>query len=158
MRQAGRDTTGGDARRGFVLPLSLFMLMVGALLVALLLDGAVQELRTSRGDLAAARAQAAAGTALADFFALGADSALRAAPRGSTATSTRASGAETTRVSLQALGGGLVRVTATARFWSAGVRADAAILGLARLTPDSAGRSGSLQLRRLPGWWWAQLP
>jgi Tfp pilus assembly protein PilX len=158
MRPASRDARCGDARRGFALPLSLFMLMVVALLVALLLEGAVQDLRTSRGDLAAARAQAAAGTALADFFALGADSALLAAPRGATATSTRAAGAETTRVALQALGGGLVRVTATTRFWSAGVRADAEILGLAHLTPDSGGAPGRLRIRRLPGWWWAQLP
>jgi hypothetical protein len=126
--------------------------------VALLLDGAVQELRTSRGDLAAARAQAAAGTALADFFASGADTALLAAPRGAAATSTRAQGAETTRVSLQALGGGLLRVTATARFWSGNVRADAVVLGLARLSADSAGDPGRLRVRRLPGWWWAQLP
>jgi hypothetical protein len=57
-----------------VLPLSLFMLMVVALLVALLLEGALQELRTSRGDLAGRPGRR--GTALADFFAVGADGAL----------------------------------------------------------------------------------
>jgi hypothetical protein len=134
------------------------MLMVVALLVALLLEGSVLELRTARGDLAAARAQAAAGTALTDLFTSGADSALLTMPRGATTTTTRLAGAETTHVSLQALGGGLVRVMATTRVWSAGVRADAAALGFARVTPDSAGHFGGLRVRRLPGWWWAQLP
>src|ERR1019366_5613880 len=103
------NAAGSFARRGFVLPLALFMLMVMALLVALLLEGAVQELRIARGDVAGARAQAAAGTALADFFASHPDSALLARPRGFIASGSNTAGADTTRVTLQSLGNGTLR-------------------------------------------------
>lgn len=149
---------GSFARRGFVLPLALFMLMVMALFVALLLEGAVQELRIARGDVAGARAQAAAGTALSDFLASHPDSALLARPRGFFASGSSTAGADTTRVTLQSLGNGMLRVTASARVWSGGARGDAANLGFVRIVPDSSGSPGSLRYRRLPGWWWAQLP
>jgi hypothetical protein len=149
---------GRVERGGFVLPLALFMLMVIALLAALLLEGAVQELRSARGDVAGARAQAAAGSALADFLASRPDSSLLARPRGVTSAGSSPIGAETTRVSLQSLGNGLLRVTAGARVWSGGVRGDAANLGFVRIVPDSGGPPGTLRYRRLPGWWWAQLP
>ncbi len=147
-----------SARRGFVLPLALFMLLAMALFVALLLEGAVQELRIARGDVAGARAQAAAGTALSDFLASHPDSALLARPRGFFASGSSTAGAETTRVTLQSLGNGMLRVTASARVWSGGARGDAANLGFVRIVPDSSGSPGSLRYRRLPGWWWAELP
>ena len=134
------------------------MLLTMALLVALLLESAVQELRVARGDLAAARAQAAAGSAIADLLASAPDSALLALPRGATSAGTRAAGPETTRVSLQSLGAGIVRVTASSRYWVGGVSADAASLSWARIIPGSVGPPGGLRFRRLPGWWWAQLP
>jgi hypothetical protein len=141
-----------------VLPLALFMLMALALLVALLFEGAVQELRTARGEVAGARAQAAAATALADQLATHPDSAQLALPRGAVSARIEASGAETTRVVLQSLGGGMVRVSAHARAWSGGMRADAEHTGLFRIVADSAGPPGGLSFRRIPGWWWAQLP
>ncbi len=134
------------------------MLMMMALLVALLLEGAVQELRMARGDVAAARAQATAGTALSDLFATRPDSAMLASPRGVTALSSVAVGADTTWVALESLGGGLVRVVASARSWSGGARADAANLGFARIVADSAAPPGTLRFQRLPGWWWAPVP
>jgi hypothetical protein len=158
VRPACRNIPSGGSRRGFVLPLSLFMVMVAAMLVAVLLDGALQELRTARGDLAAARAQAAAGTALTDFFGSLGDSALVAAPRGTVATITTGSGPDTIWVSIQVLGGSLFRVTATARAWAGAIRADASMLGFARVATDSSGHAGARTFRRLPGWWWAQLP
>ena len=100
---------GSFARRGFVLPLALFMLMTMALFVALLLEGAVQELRIARGDVAGARAQAAAGTALSDFLASHPDSALLARPRGFFASGSSTAGADTKRVTLQSLGNGMLR-------------------------------------------------
>lgn len=148
----------GLARRGFVLPLALFMLTVIALLAASLLEGSVQELHTARGDVAGARARAAAGSALSDFLATRPDSALLARPRGVTASASSPAGAETTWVTVQSLGSGTIRVIAGARVWSGGVRGDAANLGFLRIVPDSSGPSGSLRYRRLPGWWWAQLP
>lgn len=157
MRSARPDQRGA-ARRGFALLLALFMLMLIALLAAVLLDGAVQELRIARGDVAGSRAQAASGSALADLLASRPDSALLARPRGAISTGLIASGAETTTVALQSLGNGLVRMTASARVWSGGVRGDAASIGFVRIVPDSAGPLGTLRYRRLQGWWWAQLP
>jgi hypothetical protein len=145
-------------RRGFALPLALFMLTVIALLAALLLQGAVQELRIARGDIAEARAQAAAGSALSDALAATPDSAILALPRGATSIAVVATGAETTRVAVQALGHRVIRLTATARVWSGGVRADAGILGFVRVVPNPLGPPGSLRYERLPGWWWAPIP
>jgi hypothetical protein len=145
-------------RRGFALPLALFMVLVIALLAAILLDGAVQELRIARGDVAGSRAQAASGSALADLIASRPDSAMLGRPRGAMTSSSSGSGAESTTVSLQSLGNGLVRATASARYWSAGVRGDATNLAFVRIVPDSTGPPGTLRYRRLPGWWWAQIP
>ena len=151
-----------DGRRrercGFVLPLALFTLTVTALLVALLLEGAVQELRVARGEVAAVRAQAAAGSALADLLSSTPDSALLARPRGIVVVGSSVAGAETTNVALQSLGNGLFKVTAGTRAWFGGVRGDAASTGFARIVVDSIGSTGGLRYRRLPGWWWAQIP
>jgi len=134
------------------------MLIVIAAVGAILLDGAVQELRIARGDVAGSRAQAASGSALADLLAARPDSALLARPRGAISTTSIAAGAETTTVVVQSLGGGLFRMAASARVWSGAVRGDAASLGFVRVVPDSAGPPGTLRYRRLQGWWWAQLP
>lgn len=158
MNSARPERSRRSARAGFALPLALFTLTVTALIVALLLEGAVQELRNARGEIAAARAQAAAGTVLADLLASPPDSALLARPRGSVAYGSSAVGAETTSVALQSLGNSLFRVTAGARVWYGGVRGDAANAGFARIVADSAVSPGSLRYRRLPGWWWAPLP
>ena len=147
-----------EARRGFALPLALFLLLLSSLLVALLLDGALQELRTARGDVALARAQAAAGSALADFLSSRPDSTLLARPRGTATQAVMVAGADTKRLAVQSLGGGMLRVTAVARTWAGGVRGDASNLGFVRVVPDSAGPPGSLGYRRIPGWWWAPLP
>jgi hypothetical protein len=134
------------------------MLTVTALMATLLLEASVQELRIARGDVAGARAEAAAGTALADLLASRPDSAMLGTPRGAVAALSAISGTETTRVSIRSLGNGMLRVTASARAWSAGVRGDAAIVGFARIIPDPAGAPGRLRYRTLPGWWWAPLP
>ncbi len=156
--KTAKTTTNPASRSGFALPLSLFMLLTIALLVALLLDAALQELRASRGDLAAARAQAAASSALADFLSSRPDSALLSRPRGAVTSSLSVAGADTTLLSLQSLGGGLVRCVANAHSWSFGARADAATIAFVHVLPDSNGAPGALRFRRLPGWWWAQLP
>ena len=146
------------ARRGFVLPLALFMLTVIALLAALLLQAAVQELHIARGEVAGARAQAAAGSALADVLASTPDSAMLALPRGAVSAALSSTGADTTHLALQSLGNGVVRVAATARAWSGGVRADVWNVGFVRIVPDPSGPPGALRFRRLPGWWWAPIP
>ena len=145
-------------RRGFALPLALFMLTMIALLAVLLLQSSVAELHVARGELAAARAQAAAESALADALATTPDSAAFGLPRGTIFPAVVAAGAETTRVAVQSLGAGLVRVTAGARVWSGGMRADASRVAFFRIVADSAGAPRSLRYQRLPGWWWAQIP
>ena len=147
-----------NLRGGFVLPLSLFLLLTMSLLVALLIDSALQELRTSRGDLAVARAEAAAGSALSDLLAGTPDGARLALARGTASAVTWISGTDTLHASSQSLGGGLVRFVAGARTWAGGVRADATTIGFTRIVTDSAGPPGALRYRRLPGWWWAELP
>jgi hypothetical protein len=145
-------------RRGFALPLAFFALVVLALLVALLLDGAVQELRASRGDVALARAQAAAESALADLLSAPADSAVVALPRGDMRESLLLHSGDTVRVTVQALGGGLVRVVTTVRSWFLGIRADAGTLALLRVFSDSLAAPPALRFHRLPELWWAPLP
>lgn len=161
MRRAvpdpGRSGASG-ARRGFALPLALFLLLLTSLLVALLLDGALQDVRIARGDLALVRAQAAAGSALADLLSSSPDSTLLTIPRGASVRSTTVAGADTTRLTVQSLGGGMLRVTSVARTWSGGVRGDASNLGFVRVLRDSSGPPGTLRYRRIPGWWWAPLP
>ena len=149
---------GAGVRRGFVLPLALFMLTVLGMLAALLLEDSVAELRIARGEVAGARADAAAGSALSDALSSIPDSAMLALPRGTITPSLVAAGGETTRVAVQALGGGVVRVTIAARAWSGGVRAEASNVGLMRIVSDASGPPGSLRYQRLPGWWWARNP
>ena len=158
MRLARPDRGGCGAPSGFALPLALFLLVLSSLLAALLLDDALQELRTARGDVAGARAQAAVGSSLADLLASRPDSAILTLPRGATLGSESASGADTTRLTIQSLGNGMLRVTAVARTWSGGEHGDASNLGFLRVVPDSSGPAGSLRYRRIPGWWWAPLP
>jgi hypothetical protein len=145
-------------RCGFALPLAILALIVLALLVALLLDGAVQQLRGSRGDVALARAQGAAESALADFLSAPVDSAFAVLPRGGVRPSLLIDSGDTVRVSVQALGGGLLRVVTTARTWSLGVRADAGTFALLRILTDSLAAPPALRFRRVPGLWWAPLP
>ena len=145
-------------RSGFALPLALFMLTIVALVAMILLQGSVEELRVARGEVAAVRAEAAAGSALSDELVTAPDSVALARPRGTITLSISVAGAETTRVARQSLGAGLVRVTAVARVWSGGMRADASSVAFFRIVADSAGTPGSLRYQRLPGWWWAQIP
>jgi hypothetical protein len=147
-----------NRNRGFVLPLSLFMLLTIGVLVALLTEGAIQELRVSRGDVAAARARAAAGTALSSLLGAVPDSAMLALPRGTRSTAISISGGDTTQLTVQCLGAGLVRLTAGARSWLAGMRADAGVMAFAWIVADPANPPAGLHFVRLPGWWWAELP
>ncbi len=158
MSARARVDPTSRTRQGFALPLALFVLTVLALLAALLLQGAVQELRVARGDVAGARAQAAAGSALSDALAATPDSAILALPRGAASTALIATGSDTTRVTVQSLGHRVVRISAAARAWSGGVRADAGTLGFVRVVPNPLGPPGGLRYERLPGWWWAPIP
>jgi hypothetical protein len=133
------------------------VLVVAAMLVSLLLDSGVQELRTARGELAAARAGAAAESALADLLAGPPDSGFAGLARGAAIQSVTAAGADTVRLTLQSLGGALARVVIRSRSWSGGIRADAGVLAYLIVTPGP-NPPGSARFTRLPGWWWAAFP
>jgi hypothetical protein len=134
------------------------MLTVMALFAALLLESSLHELRIGRGDLAGARAEAAAESALGEFFATHPDSSVLVRPRGAASTSINAAGADTARLVVQSLGNGWFRLAAFGRSWAGGVRADAGSAAFVRLLSDSGGPPGSLRFRRLPDWWWTQIP
>ena len=138
--------------------MALFALIVVALVVALLLDGALQELRSARGDVALARAQAASESALADLLWAPADSEFLTLARGAARESLDVGAGDTVRVTLQALGGGLARAVVASRSWAGGVRADATSLAWLRVLPDTGPPPRLLRFHRLPGWWWAQIP
>jgi Tfp pilus assembly protein PilX len=146
------------SRPGFALPLALFALVVVTLLVGLVFDAGIQEMRVARGQVAMARAQAAAESALADLLDSPADSGLLVAPRGTARQSTFAGRMDTALVVLQVLGGATVRVVITARAWSGALRADVGTVAFLRVLRDSSGSPGALQFRRIPGWWWAPIP
>ena len=67
------------------------------------------------------------------------------------------SGADTARLTLQALGGSLARVVVTARSWSGGVRADAGSRAFLELSLG-AGPPRPSHVSRIPGRWWAVYP
>jgi len=146
------------ARRGVALPLALFVLLLLALLVALVLDSAVQDLRIARADVGVARAEAAVESALADLLAAPVDSAFLVLPRGAARQSVATVGGDTARVAVQPLGGGLARVVAMVRSSAAGVRADAGAVVLLRAERDTTAHLGGLRFRRLPEWWWVPIP
>jgi hypothetical protein len=141
-------------RRGVALPLALFALLAVALLVALVLDAAVQELRSSRGELGGLQAAAAVETALADALAAARDSALWAArPIGAMVLERRLAGGDTVDVASERLADSWYRMVVSARIGVAGDRASAgaiAFVQLVRTPPDSAFR-----LAPIPGAWWS---
>jgi len=158
VARRAKHTALTHPRRGFALPLALLGLLVLALVVALLLDAALQELRASRGDAARVRAEAAGETAFSDLIAAPVDSAVLLLPRGAARESVLTSAGDTVSVTVQSLGGGLVRAAFAARSWAGGVRADAMTLAWLRVLPDSGPPPAVLRYRRVPGWWWAQVP
>jgi hypothetical protein len=129
--------------------------VVLVVLVAIPLQGAIQELRVARGDVGRSRAAAMVETAIADLMASPADSALLTSSRGATRRTIATSGADTAFVALQFLGAATVRVVVAARSWIGGEHSDVRNVVFLRILADSAGPPGALRLRRLPGWWWA---
>jgi Tfp pilus assembly protein PilX len=158
VRASELRTPSHGLRAGFALALALFALVVLTLLVGLLFDAGVQEVRMARGQVASARAQAAAESAFADLLDSRPDSGLVLATRGTARQSTWAGPEDTALVVLQALGTATVRVVITAHAWSGAIRADAGAVAFLRVLRDSAGPPGTLRFQRLPGWWWAPIP
>jgi hypothetical protein len=141
-----------------VLPLALFAVIVLALLVALLLDAAVQDMRIARGDAAEARARGAVETAMADLLRSVPESSLLSVPGNVVRRPMLAEDADSAFVTLQPLGAATVRAVVTARGWAGPMRADAGAIAFLRVVRDSGAVGGPLSFRRLPGWWWAPNP
>lgn len=144
-------------REGVALPLALFALLTLALLISLLLDAAMQEYRSSGGDIASVRASAAAERGLALWLSGPVDSAVAALPRGGL-TATALPGPDSVALVVQSLGGALARLTVSARVWSDGVRADAGAVALVRFELDTTVAPALFRPHPLPGWWWTPNP
>ena len=106
----------------------------------------------------AAASRAASLRAVSDLSSRHPASAVLVLPRTSITASMTSAGPDTTRVSWQSLGGGLVRCLASARSWSGGVFAQASTVAFARVGLDSGATTGTLRFRWLTGWWWDALP
>ncbi len=142
-------------RSGLALPLALMALVVVALMGAMVLDAALQDLRLARAGRAQITAQGLAESALAPQVEGATDSSwLRAAP-GSVRQQKVAVGRDTITLTLLRLGGRFVRVSSAARSRVGGSRGDAGMVAYLLITGDSAG---ALRLQRVPGWWWAPDP
>ncbi len=155
------DPRHTDGRPGAALPLALFALVTVALLVSLLLDGALQEYRSASGDFAGVRASAAAEREIAVWLTTPVDSAVASLPRGASWTASAApvpGQSDTVVLALRPLGGGIARLTISARVWSDGVRADAGAAALVRFERDSAASPATYRARPLTGWWWTPFP
>lgn len=158
MRPESVRNTGRSCRRGFALPLALFALLTVLMLVTLVLDAAIQELRASRGGLAATRAAAAVESAMSELLDSSTDSLLLSSAPGTARMSVTASGAaDTVSVAVQRLGGRMVRTMVTATARASGVRGAAGAVAYLSISTDSTAVAG-LRLRRLPGAWWAPFP
>ena len=144
-------------RRGFALPFAIFALLTVMMLVAVVLDAAVAELRTARGGLAAARASGAVQSALASVIDAPSDSSWLSSSIGTTRTTTTAAGGDSVTLTLQRLGARCSRVVVRAVSQAGGSRGAAGAVAFLDLIPDSAVASG-VRFSRLPGWWWVAVP
>lgn len=143
------------ARRGIALPLALGAVLVVAMLGAMALDAALQDLRLARAARAQVRAQGLAESLLAPLVEGRTDSSWLAAVPGTVRQQRTVTGGDTVTVTLMRLGGRLVRASGVARSRVGGSRGDSGVVLYLSITADSAG---GLWHRRLPGWWWAPDP
>ena len=152
------DERRHGARRGIVLPLALVVLVAIALLAALMFDAAGEELRAARFDVGRVRTASAMEGALADLIGTPGDSDLAAMPMGGAKRAIKVAGDVSTAVSMQAIGGSLLRLTVVASVTSGRVRARQGTVAFVRMVTDSTTGVGTTRLRPLAGWWRAPLP
>jgi hypothetical protein len=148
----------GTSRCGVALPLALLVLVVVALFAALLLDSALQEMRTARGSTAASRAQSALESALAATITEPVDSIGAQLVAGASRDRVWSTSGDSVAVRVQSLGGSLRRVVATATAVTGSARAVAGAVAYLRVTDDSASAGGDRRLRPVIGWWWSTNP
>ncbi len=143
------------ARTGIALPIALAAVIVVAMLSAMALDAALQDLRLARSARAQAVAFGLVESGLSGVVDQPTDSTWLGSPPGSVQLRRTVVGSDTSTLTLTRLGGRLVRVSSTARSRAAGRRGDAGAALFLQIVADSGG---GLRLRRLPGWWWAPDP
>ena len=141
-----------------MLPLALVVLVAIALLAALLFDAGLEELRAARSDLARVRAASLADGALAGLIETPGDSALETLAVGESQRTTVPAGGDSAELSVQPIGGSLLRVTVVARVANGRSRTREGALAFTRLTVDTVGGARALRLRPLAGWWRSPLP
>ena len=152
------DQARRGARRGIVLPLALVVLIAVALLAALMFDAASEELRVARFDVGRVRAASAMDAVLADLIGSPGDSDLAAMQVGGAKRATIAAGDVSTAVTMQVLGGSLLRLTVVASVTSGRVRARQGTVAFVRMVTDSTTGVRTIRLRPLAGWWRSPLP
>jgi hypothetical protein len=144
-------------RLGVALLLALVAVVVVSLVGSMALDAALQDLRLSRASRAQLAAAMRVDSVLATWRDAPIDSGWLRAATGSATTSRSAVNSDTLTLTIQRLGGQMLRVVASSRSRSGGRRGDAAASLLLLIVGDSAA-PGGLRLRRAPGWWWVPDP
>jgi Tfp pilus assembly protein PilX len=144
-------------RPGFALAAALIVVIAVALMVALLVDASGARARMAAADLDAARLASDAETVLATALGERLDTAQAKARPGTVVATVGADPPLMAVGEIEALGLGLVRVSASARTGSGTVRGLIGRTAFARLVPDS-GAGGGVRLMTLPGGGWAPVP
>jgi hypothetical protein len=134
------------------------VLVAIALLAALLFDAGVEELRAARSDLARVGAASLAEGALAALIEAPGDSALETLAVGGSQRTTVPAGGDSAELSVQPIGGSLLRVTVVAHVATGRSQTRQGALAFTRLTVDTMDGVRTLRLRPLAGWWRSPLP
>jgi Tfp pilus assembly protein PilX len=144
-------------REGFAAPLAVVMLIAVSLLVLLMLEGALGEVRTGAAAASAARVTAAAETAMAEALGRPLDSTVFQLAPGSIVWQQHLAGPDSVVSRIQVLGGSVARIVVTARSRANRFRVFAGIWAFAKLRPSNTV-PGELELTPLGASWWAATP
>lgn len=145
-------------RGGFAVPIAIVMLIAIALLAALMIEGAVAEVKTGGAVSAQSRIDAALETSVAALMANRLDSAgVAAAPPGSVVSQSATSGADSAIAAVQLLAPGLAKLRVVVQSRPGSVRVIAGRIAFLRIVPDSL-HPGELKLEPLAPNWWVATP
>jgi Tfp pilus assembly protein PilX len=144
-------------RAGIAAPLAVIMLIAVALLGLLMMEGALNELRTGAAAVAESRVAARAESALAQALVQPLDTSALSRPPGSVLLEEASASPDSTILRIAALGQGLVRLTVRVSSGDRHLRVYAGRIALLGLRTDSAVPS---QVRMVPikAHWWVASP
>jgi hypothetical protein len=144
-------------RQGFAAPLAVTLLIAIALLVFLLLESALAELRAGSAAAAEARVVAAAETMLAQALTWRLDSGVLAHPAGTLLRTESGSSPDSTVARVESLATGLARISVTAQSRNSRIRVFVGIRALVRLQTAPASPAEVI-MAPLPDNWWVAVP